>query len=615
MNQQVGKAGPVELFRRAVAAFGLIFKAYPGAAAGAIVNAVVAGVQPVAAAWLIKIIIDRIARGEAELGPILLLAAGLGALGLVAVITPYVSSYLGSQLRRRMQVVTSDELCRSVNGWTGLNRFENPESYDQLRLAQQSGEAAPHKLVGATLVVMQSGITFCGFVVTLWTLSPQISLIVVLAALPAIRVQLALSRNRAELQWWNSPRARRVTFYTNLLSGLSAAKEIRLFGLGAHLHRSLIEELGAVNEAERRVDLRVMYSNIGLAVLGALVAAGAITWTIADAAAGRLTLGDLTVFVAALAGTQSSLGSIMQRYAELQEFLLIFGHYLNVARSDAGMPTSSDPVPVPRLRHGIQFRDVWFRYGEALPWALRGLDLFIPAGGSLAIVGLNGAGKSTVVKLLCRFYDPERGQILWDGVDLRDLDPAQLRDRISAVFQDFVCYELTAAENIGLGDLDRREDRAAMVEAADAVGVHDALQALPKGYDTLLSRVYVTRRTAEQAEPGTLLSGGQWQRVALARSCFRADRDLLILDEPSSGLDPEAEHQVNERLRVRRAAHTTLLISHRLGAVRDADHIVVLANGTVVEHGTHDALIAAGTEYARLFALQANRYQAPAMAD
>jgi ATP-binding cassette subfamily B protein len=213
------------------------------------------------------------------------------------------------------------------------------------------------------------------------------------------------------------------------------------------------------------------------------------------------------------------------------------------------------------------------------------------------------------------FYDPDQGAIRWDGVDLRDMDPADLRDRISAVFQDFMSYELSAADNIAVGDLRQASDREALSVAARRAGLHDTLAALPSGYDTLLTRTYFDLADRDDPKTGVLLSGGQWQRLGLARGLLRSNRDLLILDEPSAGLDAEAEHEIHSRLREGwagegRPRHATLLISHRLNTVRDADLILVLADGVISEQGTHDALMARPGIYARLFSLQAKGYAA-----
>jgi ATP-binding cassette subfamily B protein len=233
------------------------------------------------------------------------------------------------------------------------------------------------------------------------------------------------------------------------------------------------------------------------------------------------------------------------------------------------------------------------------------LNLTIPCGQTVALVGHNGGGKSTLVKLLCRFYDPTRGQILWDGVDIRDVSPIDLRARMGAVFQDFVEYELSVEENIAVGDLAAAAEPGRIDAAARDAGIHEKIESMPRGYRTMLSRAFVD----EEAETGVDLSGGQWQRIALARAFLRHDRDLMILDEPSAGLDPQAEHQVHTRLRMLRASRTSLIISHRLGAVRDADRIVVLADGAVAEEGTHAELMAAGGQYAELFEHQAAGYR------
>ncbi|MFI6472825.1 ATP-binding cassette domain-containing protein [Streptomyces sp. NPDC050516] len=224
----------------------------------------------------------------------------------------------------------------------------------------------------------------------------------------------------------------------------------------------------------------------------------------------------------------------------------------------------------------------------------------------MGLVGRNGAGKSTLIKLLCRFYDPERGAILWDGTDIRTMDVAELRRRIGVTFQDYMTYDLSAAENIGIGDLPHREDPERIRGSAALAGIDSTLSGLPDGYETQLSRVHLDE---EDGTPGVTLSGGQWQRVALARSLMRGEADLLILDEPSSGLDPEAEHEVHRTLGLHRRERTALLVSHRLGALREADTIAVLVDGEIAELGPHDERMALRDgHYARLFALQAAGY-------
>jgi ATP-binding cassette subfamily B protein len=409
------------------------------------------------------------------------------------------------------------------------------------------------------------------------------------------------------MMWGISSNTRRQLFYGSLLTSPDAAKEVRLFGLGDFLRGRMLTELGTVNEAERDLDRRTLHSQGLLSLLGAAVAAGGLIWAVLAAAAGGLSVGDVSVFVAAVAGVQTALTAIVSQWAGAHNALLMFGHYIGVVRAGPGLPVAPEPAALPPLRTGIELRDVWFRYDDEHPWVLRGVDLFIPHGQAVALVGLNGAGKSTLVKLLCRLYDPVRGSIHWDGVDLREVHPDDLRARVGAVFQDYMAYDLTAGENIMLGDLAAGADPEPVRAAARRAGIHDTLDTLPRGYDTLLSRIFFGDDDERQA--GVTLSGGQWQRLALARALMRHRRDLLILDEPSSGLDAEAEHAVHLGLRRHRAGRTSVLISHRLGALRDADLIVVLSDGRIAERGSHGELMAMEGTYARLFGLQASGYE------
>lgn len=565
------------------------------------------GVVPVAVAWSTKVLLDGLAAGGAW-ATLLPWASALAVTGLLTGLLPVWSGYLKQRLDRAVAVLSMDRLYRAMDRLTGLARMEDPRFRDRLRLAQQTGRSGPGQLVDDGLGAAQAAVTLGGLLGTAFVINAGMAVVVLVASVPAVVAHLRLSRARAALMWSLAPAERRELFYADLLASLDAAKELRLLGLGDLFRRRMLAELTAAHAAVDGQDRRDARAHGLLAGLTALVSAGGLVWSVWLAAEGRLTVGDVAMFVTAFGGVQSALQNLVARFASAHHSMLLFDHYSEIESQSSDLPVPVAPQPVPALSAGIELDDVWFRYGDDAPWVLRGVNLTIPHGHSLALVGLNGAGKSTLVKLLCRFYDPERGVIRWDGVDLRDMPVEDLRARIGAVFQDYMCYDLSAAENIGLGDVSIMDERERVVAAARRAGAHEIVTGLPKGYDTLLSRMFFDEEDRENPETGVLLSGGQWQRLALARAFLRDRRDLMILDEPSSGLDAEAEHEVHSSLRHHRAGATSVLISHRLGAVRDAHVIAVLADGKVAELGTHDELIAADGGYARLFRLQASAY-------
>ncbi|MBE1492615.1 ABC transporter ATP-binding protein [Plantactinospora soyae] len=602
------------MWSHARTAAGLAVRAAPQSLAGLLALTVAAGLAPVGAAWLTRLVLDGLVGGMAD-RTLVWLAGALAVAGIATVVLPMLSRYAQTELGRQVRLAAVDRLYRALHQrLRGLTKLEDPPFHTRIQLAQQFGSSSPGDLVTNGTGIGRDLLTTGGFMVTLWVVNPWLLLAVAVAALPTIRAELLLSRLRTATMWRIGHANRRQHFYANLLSMPREAKEIRLFGLGAFFRARMLAELRSANADSRSVDRRDLKVQSMLALLGAAVAGGGLVWAVLAARSGQLTIGDVTVFVAAVAGVQGGLSGIVGQFGAVHHALMMMDHFHVATTTEPDLPVPATPAPVPALVDGIEFRDVWFRYGPSRPWVLRGVNLVLPAGQATALVGLNGSGKSTVVKLLCRLYDPVRGEIRWNGVDLRDLDPDELRQRIGTVFQDYVEYELSAAENIGVGDLSLLGDRDRIEAAGRRAGVHEALTRLPKGYDTMLTRMFLEGIDSEDADTGVLLSGGQGQRLALARALLREDRDLLILDEPSSGLDAEAEAEIHSQLRRHRGNGTSLLISHRLNTVRDAGQIAVLADGQIAELGDHDTLLAVDGVYARLFNLQARGYAAAAPA-
>lgn len=600
------RRGGWAIFPSAVQATTLVWGSAPGLLLGFLAITLIGAVTPVLVVWLTKLILDRLV-SPGPYDNVLALAVVLAVAGLVNAAIPQVGQYLRAELDRRAALRAQDRLFSALQRFTGLPRFEDPVFLDRLRMAEQSA-SAPAYIVATIFGIGCGLLTLGGLLGSLAVISPLFTTVVLAAGIPTLLVELRLSRRRAAMTEEISPAERRELFYRDLLGTAYAAKEVRLFGLSPFLRGRMNDEQQAANASRRRLDQHELFMQSGLALLSALICGAGLVWVILATDRHHLTVGDVALFIGALSGVQGGLSSLVTSMAGAHHRLLMFGNYLEVNHAEPDLPAPAEPQSVPALQHGIELRDVWFRYSDEHPWVLRGVNLLIPHGRSTALVGHNGSGKSTLVKLLCRFYDPTQGVILWDGVDIRQLHIKQLRERIGAVFQDFVNYDFSAGDNIAMGDLPTLGDPERIEIAARNAGAHEMLAGLPHGYDTLLTRMFFSMSDKDDPHTGVVLSGGQWQRLALARAFLRIRRDLMILDEPSAGLDAEAEADVHTRIRGLRHGRTSLLISHHLGTIRDADLIVVLANGVITEHGRHADLLAANGTYARLFTLQATGY-------
>jgi ATP-binding cassette subfamily B protein len=339
------------------------------------------------------------------------------------------------------------------------------------------------------------------------------------------------------------------------------------------------------------------------AAIGAAGYYGAYLYIIKQAVGGAISIGQLTFLAGSFARLRALLESILSRFSQvadgalyLQDFFDFFQIEPRIVRPTLGQVVRPFPRPI---QQGFTFEEVGFKYKNAEKWALRHLSFELQAGEKLALVGENGAGKTTLVKLLARLYDPTEGRILLDGYDLREYDPAELRQEIGVIFQDFVRFQLPAGQNLAVGRIAERENRPRIEQAAHQSLADTVIAKLPQGYDQMIGRRF---------NGGVDLSGGEWQKIALGRAYMR-EAQLLILDEPTAALDARAEYEVFERFKELTKGKTAVLISHRFSTVRMADRILVVEHGRVQEIGSHEELLARGGRYAELFQLQAAGYR------
>ncbi len=574
---------------------------------GVILIQIFSGVLPIASAWITKRLFDLLGAGlQSGFSPtlppqIVVLLAAQAGLTIVGQMTSSLDRFLNGELSRELMLKTQDLIYGKIGSLEGLAYFEDPKFHDMIRLATRGAQIGPLQMLSGLTSITQGIITLLSFLGILLVFNPLLAVIVLLVSVPQLYTQLKIGRRRFRLAFSNSPKERRAAYLGFVLSEESYAKEMRLFGLNTYFLDALRTLYHEIIQSQRQQELHEMRGQLFLSILSSVVTSGAFVVVILQAFAGAISLGDVTLYTNALSSVQRAMERIVYSFASLNENVLFYAQFKDLMTLPSTLPLAANPIPIPPLKQGIELRNVSFRYSDQHPYVLRNVNLVIPAGKCLALVGLNGAGKTTLVKLLSRLYDPTEGQILWDGIDIREFDLAELRKHTGAIFQDFVRYNLSARENIGVGEVEYIEDLLRIAGAAEDVGIDDLIEGLPYGYETILSRWLVEDAT------GVDLSGGQWQKVGTARM-FMREADFLILDEPTAALDAQAEYETYQRFVELVAGCTSLLISHRFSTVRMADVIAVLEDGVITEYGSHEELLAHDATYAKLYRMQAERY-------
>lgn len=566
---------------------------------GWVILLLIQGILPAVSVYLTRLLVDGLVaalqtgNGWASLLPVIWLIA---AMVLIMLLTEILRS-LTTWVRTAQTELVQDHIHQLIHTQAlalDLAFFESPDYYDQLHRAKVDALTRPVALLENIGSLTQNAITLIAMLGILLPYGWWLPVLLLFGTLPALGVVLRYTVRFHRWRLHNTANERRTRYYDWLLTQRDTAAELRLFVLGEHfreafqmLRRKLRDELIALTRQQ-------VWAELTAVGFGFLALAGALGWMLWLAILGAVSLGDMALFYQAFSQGQRLMRTLLSNVGEVYRNIIFLENLYEFLALQPQIAEPEHPQPLPpEITDRIVFDNVTFGYPHAERPALRNFELIVPAGKIVALVGINGAGKSTLIKLLCRFYDPQMGRITVDDINLRNVSPAELRRRITVLFQEPVHYHATAAENIALGDLESEPSPAQIGQAALDAGADSLIRRLPDDYQTLLGRWF----------GGAELSVGEWQRIALARAFLR-QAPLIILDEPTSAMDSWAEVDWLARFRDLAAGRTAIIITHRFTTAMQADEIHVMDYGRVIEAGTHDTLMANNGKYAQSWRMQ-----------
>ena len=568
-------------------AFKLVWQANPSATAGLAFLTLAGALLPATQAWVGKLIVDGVVASiqaghdQARVRSIFYY--------LVLELILFLLSAAINHSRRLIQQLIQLQLANKIRAeiirkalTLEMAFFEHPDFYDRLQNARREGAYKPVELINDSFQIVQNVITMISFAVLMLRFSPWLVLILLASSIPAFVAETRFSEQGFRLLTRRAPETRQINYLARLLTEDSAAKEIKLFNLGEKLLERYTRLFAKFFQEDKALAMRRAAVGFSLGLIATMGFYGSYAWIVWRTVQGTISLGDMTLYLTIFRQGQSTFQSILAGMGNIYESNLFMANYFDFLDIEPRMRVAAPAQRLPAtLSRGIEFRGVGFRYPESEEWVLREIDLTIRPGEKIALVGHNGAGKTTLIKLLSRLYDPTEGVISFDGIDIRDIDPLELRQKIGVIFQDFVRYHLPASENIGFGQIEAVDRIERIVESARKSGAHTMIESLPEGYQTMLGRWF---------HGGHEPSLGQWQRIALARA-FMRDAEILILDEPTASLDAQTEYEIFRRFQELTEGKTAILISHRFSTVRMADRIIVIENGRISEMGSHQELL------------------------
>jgi len=566
---------------------------------------VLQGILPLLSIYLAKLIVDTLTTSLTVADQGAVFQSIILWLALAAVVTLLITlcNSLSSLVQTAHSLRVTDYMQGLIHAQSiaaDLEYYENARYYDTLRRAQQEAAQRPAQILNRLAELGRNAISLLAMAGLLFALHPLIVVVLFVTAIPTALVRSRYARLLYRWQRRRTPWERQSRYLGWLLTTDLFAKEIRLFNLGPFFSQWYQRLRQQLYQERLSITARSTVANFLSQGLAGLFVFGIYAYLVYQTLQEQLTLGDLVLYHQALQRGQSNLKGLLSSLSGLDEDNLFLANLFEFFSLKPRVKEPLTPEPVPsQLHRGVEFQEVNFYYPGTTRLALNQISFKVRPGETIALVGENGSGKTTLIKLLCRLYDPSAGMITLDGIDLRQFAIPDLRRHISVIFQDYAKYHLTAQENIWLGDVDLSADDAKIPQAACRSGADEVIRRLPQGYDTRLGKLFAD---------GEELSIGQWQKIALARAFLR-ESPLIVLDEPTSALDPQAEAEVFGKFRQLIEQQAAILISHRLSTVKMVDRIYVMAQGKIVESGTHSELMQKQGTYAHLFETQAQQYR------
>ncbi len=582
----------------------LVWAAHPMLTVGTALFYVARGITPALTATISQLLLDGVLLGikQGTIAPIWLPVI----LQLSVNLCDRFFSKIGNTLQQLLQDRVSDHvqlLILKKANTLDLALFEDSEFYDTLRHATQQATYKPANMISQLFDLFRTAIVLLSMLFLLAHLVWWLVIIALLVPIPSFIANSRYGRRGFLLARRQSPERRRQFYLLQVMTVDHYNKEIKLFNVGdffLNLFHHISEKL---YEENKRILIPRAFIGLIWSLLTVIANSSIYLYIALQAVLRHITLGQLTKYVSASNQAGQSFQGLLDGISDIYESNLFVNTLFEFLEYEPEILSPDDPTPVavPPDAHGleIEFRDVGFTYPGKDEPALKHVSFIIHPGEAIALVGLNGAGKTTLVKLLTRLYDPDEGEIFINGCNIKEYDLKDLREQIGVIFQDFVHYQMTVQENIGIGRIRNLENQEMIKDAAQKSGADKAISKLELGYDSMLGRWF---------EKGVELSGGEWQKIALSRA-FMRNAPILILDEPTSALDAQAEYDIFTRFRALTRSKTTLFISHRFSTVRLADRIFVIEQGHVLESGSHDELMILNGRYAELFQLQAAAYR------